>query len=224
MDITENNICVWAILIFNVIYKLRDCFPEYTHVLDFSWSFLFYATMENLADVVRFDSNFISSLLQTSLLYARMEEEQERQTYAAQYKQIETLQAKIVETKKRSQALLMSHAGGGVGGKGGAGKGLGNSAALISSATNITQIAVPQMGTAAAMRTITGGGGAGGTKNSRAKAGGKRGAAGGGAFLTVVGAIFVSFSNRFFILQVFTLPSPALLPPPPPPTPRRMLC
>lgn len=179
--------------------------------------------MENLADVVRFDSNFISSLLQTSLLYARMEEEQERQTYAAQYKQIETLQAKIVETKKRSQALLMSHAGGGVGGKGGAGKGLGNSAALISSATNITQIAVPQMGTAAAMRTITGGG-AGGTKNSRAKAGGKRGAAGGGAFLTVVGAIFVSFSNRFFILQVFTLPSPALLPPPPPPTPRRMLC
>lgn len=166
-------------------------------MLDFSWSFLFYATMENLADVVRFDSNFISSLLQTSLLYARMEEEQERQTYAAQYKQIETLQAKIVETKKRSQALLMSHAGGGVGGKGGAGKGLGNSAALISSATNITQIAVPQMGTAAAMRTITGGGGAGGTKNTRAKAGGKRGAAGGGTFITVVGAIFVSFSNRF---------------------------
>lgn len=103
MEIKENNICLSFILIFNIIYKLRDSFPEYTNLLDFSW--LLFASMERFLEMVKLDFDYVGSLLQTSLLYSRMEDEQERVINTDLYKQIDTLRSKIVETKKRIQTL-----------------------------------------------------------------------------------------------------------------------
>lgn len=95
-----------SLLIFNVFNKLRDSFPDVRSMLDFSW--LLFTGLERFIDMAQLNTEHVLTLLQTTLLYARIEDEHELQINGNSYKQIEHLRGKIVETKKRIHSLAMN--------------------------------------------------------------------------------------------------------------------
>lgn len=104
VDLKENNLCVLSLLLFNVFYTLRESFPEYKLLLDFSW--ILFGALD--FSQIQLNKDYIYSLLQNSLLCVRVDDEKEKQINSELYKQIETLRNKIVDTKKRIQTLTMS--------------------------------------------------------------------------------------------------------------------
>lgn len=99
VNIKENNVFLISLLIFNIFYKVRCSFSEYSLLLEFSW--ICFTDLEPYISMANLDSEYIYSMLQSSLLSARIEEEQEAQINFNLHRQIDMLNNKIIDSKKR---------------------------------------------------------------------------------------------------------------------------
>ena len=75
-------------------------------MLDFSW--ICFGSLDRFFDMASFNSEYVLNLLQTTLLYSRIEDEHELLINSNLYKQIDHFRGKIIETKKRIHSLAIS--------------------------------------------------------------------------------------------------------------------
>lgn len=105
LDIKENNIFLITLLVINIFYQLRQSFPKYLLLLEFSN--LYFKDLYPFLTLASLNQEYVSSLLQTSLLSLQKVEDPEPQLSVWFNQQMSALSNRFFETSKKRLVASM---------------------------------------------------------------------------------------------------------------------